>query len=67
MGDIQKKCGQLIRDQREKQGLLQRELAHSTGLQVRTIGRIERGEADVRIGTLEKIANALGVTIRDLV
>ena len=52
---------------REEQGLLQRELAERAGLPVRTIGRIERGEVDVRIGTLQKIADALGIEIRDLV
>ena len=60
-------CGQKIRSIREKMGLLQRELADSAGAPVRTIGRIERGEVDVRLGTLKKIADALGVSLRDLV
>ena len=55
-------------DGREKNtDLLQRELADKAGVPVRTIGRIERGEVDVRLGTLKKIADALGVPMRDLV
>ena len=61
------RCGQKIRVEREKQKLLQRELADIAGVPVRTIGRIERGEVDVRLGTVKKIADALGVAVRDLV
>ena len=60
-------CGQKIRLARNRLDLLQRELADKAGVPVRTIGRIERGEVDVRLGTLKKIADALGMTIRDLV
>ena len=64
---INQECGRRIRKTREKQDLLQRELADQAGVPVRTIGRIERGEVDVRLGTLKKIADALGVSVRDLV
>lgn len=67
MDPINKECGRRIRQTREKQDLLQRELADRAGVPVRTIGRIERGEVDVRLGTLKKIADALGVAVRDLV
>ena len=60
-------CGQKIRKARERQQLLQRELADKAGVPVRTIGRIERGGVDVRLGTLKKIAGALGLSVRDLV
>ena len=66
MQKINEQCGQKIRALREKASLLQRELAQKAGVPVRTIGRIERGEVDVRLGTLQKIANALGVKVRDL-
>jgi len=46
--------------------MLQRELAEKSGLQEKTIGRIERAEVDVRIGTLKKITVALGISIKDL-
>ena len=51
---------------RETRGWLQRELAAAAGLPLRTIGRIERGEVDVRLSTLTKIAAALGVALKDL-
>lgn len=66
MKDIIKNTGNRIRKTREKQDLVQRELAEKAGVPVRTIGRIERGEVDVRLGTLKKIADALELTVRDL-
>jgi transcriptional regulator with XRE-family HTH domain len=62
---VNQQCGQKIRILREARQLLQRELGEKAGLPERTIGRIERGEVDVRIGTLKKIADALGVSLRD--
>lgn len=66
MDRVNKKCGERIRHFREKQGMLQRELAEKSGLRVKTIGRIERAEVDVRIGTLVKISSALGLNIKKL-
>ena len=45
---------------------LQRELAETAELPVRTVRRIELGEVDVRVSTLEKIARALGCELKDL-
>ncbi len=59
--------GVRIRELRQDRSWLQRELADRAGLPVRTLGRIERGEVDVRIGTLKKIADAFELTVRDLV
>ena len=59
--------GDRIRQFREARGLLQRELASASALPIRTIGRIERGEVDMRLSTLNKIAVALGVPIKDLI
>lgn len=64
---VAKECGGRIRTAREDRKMLQRELAHKAGVPVRTIGRIERGEVDVRLGTLSKIATALGLHVRELV
>ena len=61
LNQVNQECGYKIRKAREKQELLQRELADMAGVPVRTIGRIERGEVDVRLGTLKKIADALGL------
>ena len=66
MDQVNQLCGYKIRKAREQQELLQRELAERAGVPVRTIGRIERGEVDVRLGTLVKISKALGVPIISL-
>lgn len=58
--------GQSIKQLREKRPWFQRDLAQAAGLPVRTIGRIERGDVDVRLSTLTKIAKALKVTTKDL-
>ena len=58
--------GERIRDLRAQRAWLQRELANAAGLPLRTIGRIERGEVDMRISTLSKIAAALGVPLKEL-
>ena len=61
-----KALGRRIREVREGQAWLQRDLAKAAGLPVRTIGRIERGEVDVRFSTLHRIAGALGTTLNNL-
>jgi ribosome-binding protein aMBF1 (putative translation factor) len=58
--------GQRVRLYREGQGLLQKELAKRATLPIRTIGRIERGEVDVRLSTLDRIAKALRMPLRRL-
>ena len=62
----QKELGARIRDIRERKVWIQRDLAKAAGLPVRTIGRIERGEVDVRLSTLTRIAKALGASLKDL-
>jgi transcriptional regulator with XRE-family HTH domain len=66
MKTLETEIGERIRVRRERKEWLQRELAASAGLPVRTIGRIERGQVDVRLSTLSKIAQALSVSLREL-
>lgn len=61
-----KTVGAKVMELRQKQGWLQRDLAAKTGLPVRTIGRIERGEVDPRLSSLSKIAEALSLSLKDL-
>ena len=44
-------------------GITQKELAASSGIDQSDISKIERGIANPSVGTLEKIANALGGTL----
>jgi len=66
MNRINQIIGNKIRSIRENKELLQRELAEIANLPVKTVGRVERGEVDVRVSNLAKIAHALNVSIKDL-
>jgi len=57
--------GQRIRSIREKQGLSQESVAFTSGLDRSYFGGIERGEHNVAVVNLEKIATTLGVGIKD--
>jgi transcriptional regulator with XRE-family HTH domain len=56
-----------IRSKRQKIGLSQESLADECGLHRTYIGAIERGERNITINTLAKIADALGCSIGDLI
>ena len=53
--------GKLIKELRIKKGMTQEELADKTEVTSRTIQRIENGEVDPRVYTLQMIAKALEV------
>jgi len=65
--DIVKRIGLNITIIREWQGLTQEKLAELAGLHRAYIGQIERGEKNIGLRNLEKIARALDVDIRVLV
>jgi transcriptional regulator with XRE-family HTH domain len=58
--------GRRIRELRESRNWLQRDLAKAAGLPLRTIGRLERGEVDVRLSTLQKITKALDAKLSEI-
>jgi transcriptional regulator with XRE-family HTH domain len=59
--------GSALRAIREDLGLSQEELAHKAGTTFSTISRLERGVQDEpKLGTVQKIATALGVPVTDL-
>jgi transcriptional regulator with XRE-family HTH domain len=64
--DIKALVGTRLRKFREKQGLSQEELGFKSGLHRNYIGGIERGERNLGIVNLGKLAQALGVRPRDL-
>ncbi len=55
-----------LREWRERRLLTQKELAEKIGVTVGTINRIERGVHRPRLGTVRKLAEALGVEPREL-
>jgi transcriptional regulator with XRE-family HTH domain len=66
MSDINKEVGFNIRKAREERGLTQEKLAALADLHRAYVGQIERGEKNIGLKNLEKIAKALKVDIRDL-
>jgi len=63
---INEEVGFNIRRIREERGLSQEELADLAGLHRAYIGQIERGEKNIGLKNLEKIAKALGMNTKDL-
>jgi len=66
MNDIQKTFGKKIRDLRTKRGLSQEKLAELSGLHWTYIGSVERGERNISIKNIKKIADALDMRIAEL-
>ena len=65
--EIGKRVGQNIRKFRMKKGLTQEGLAFEADLHRAYVGQIERGEKNIGIQNLEKIAKALSVKIAKLI
>ena len=66
MASLEQQIGERIRALRDAKDWFQKDLAKAARLPVRTIGRIERGEVDVRLSTLNRIAKALGEPLKNL-
>ncbi|MDO9521139.1 MAG: helix-turn-helix transcriptional regulator [Pseudohongiella sp.] len=58
--------GKRIRSLRKAAGISQERLALACGLDRGYMGRIERGERNISVVTLDKIADALGCTASEL-
>lgn len=65
--DICKKFGTRVRELRIAQELSQEVLAQKAGLHRTYIGGIERGERNVSLINIEKIASALNLSIVDII
>lgn len=63
---ILEKFGEKVREERLKQGLSQEELASRAGVHRTYIGMIERAEKNITLENIEKIANALEISLEKL-
>ena len=67
VADVQAKFGERLREIRTRKGLSQEGLAAAAGLHRTYISSVERGERNVTITTIAKLAAALGVSMTDLI
>jgi len=65
--DIRVRFGQKLRQLRTARGLSQEELAFRARLHRTYVSSAERGERNVSLVNLERLASALSVSLRDLV
>jgi transcriptional regulator with XRE-family HTH domain len=57
---------QRVRELRAEAGLSQEEFAHRVGLDRTYVGGVERGERNLGLDNIYRLADALGVTPREL-
>ena len=60
------KFGKKVKAERNKQNISQEELASRADLHRTYIGMVERAERNITLLNIEKIANALGIKINEL-
>lgn len=61
--NIKVKIGQRIKELREEQGMSQKDLSYAADLDRSYIASVENGQRNVSIVNIERIANALGVSL----
>lgn len=64
---LQKNLGKVIRAERAARGFSQESFAHEVGLHRTYVGAVERGEQNVGVLNLAKMANALGTPLSRLI
>jgi transcriptional regulator with XRE-family HTH domain len=58
--------GKRVKEERSKQNLSQEEFAEMAGVHRTYIGMIERGEKNITLSNIQKIAKALNINVSDL-
>ncbi len=64
--DIKVRFGRRLREVRQARGLSQEELAFKAGLHRTYVSSAERGQRNVGLVNVERLAQALDIDIRDL-
>lgn len=65
MKDIQQLYGDRLRQIRTKKGISQEALADAAELHRTYVSSVERGERNISLVNISRLADALGVSIRD--
>ena len=63
--DVKSKIGSRIKELRDKANMSQKDLAYSSDLDRSYIASVENGQRNISIVNIEKIAIALGVSVKD--
>jgi transcriptional regulator with XRE-family HTH domain len=63
---IKSRFGSTVRSLRGERGLSQEELAERAGLHRNYVGAVERGERNIALENIVKLAKALSIPTRDL-
>ena len=66
MEDVRVRFGKALRARRHKLGVSQEEFADLCGLDRTYVGGIERGERNVALVNIEKLARALKISLSEL-
>jgi transcriptional regulator with XRE-family HTH domain len=63
LGDVRARLGTRVRQLRRAKRLTQAQLAARAGISAKTVGEVERGEANPTLSLLEGICSALSVEV----
>jgi transcriptional regulator with XRE-family HTH domain len=66
MQEVHKKLGKRIAGLRKKQGFSQEEFAHECGFHRSYMGAVERGEKNITLASVNRIASTLKVSLSQL-
>jgi len=64
--DVCRLLGQRLRALRKQRGLTQEEVGERAGVNPRYYAEVERGQRNISVGSLQKIADGLGLTLEDI-
>jgi XRE family transcriptional regulator, regulator of sulfur utilization len=67
MGDLQGRLGEAIKRRRLKDGLSQEDLAAKADLHPTFLSELENGHKDLRLSSICKVADGLGVSVLELI
>lgn len=66
MQEAKKRLGKRVAELRRKRGFSQEAFAHECGFHRSYMGAVERGEKNITIAMIEKIAKAFGISFSEL-